>query len=293
MVVFGEAELDQIYRKYYRPLLGYFRTHVPCSEKEAEVLVQETWESVLKRYTEDPEKGGYNPAIAGFYTYIKSGFAYCIVLRERQKRMRRGLGDTWIEAAEAKKSLFAYLELLRLLFLCGGYPHQQLAFGYSKVIFGRQSDRGIEGNPARVDRECGDKPLAELAKSFFDDYIKESAIDDPCYLGLLKACARPLQERLSFSVEELLALDRASRERYIALHRCLVSRTCLRDYYASHKKGYVSAVPDWCFKVTAKLQACLDREGEANAKGGSPAGQKRFRVCGRCKLRHLSPCNLK
>ncbi len=316
MAIFSEEQWEQLFLKYHRPLIGYFRAIVPCSEEEAEDLVQETWASVYTKYSNDPGEGGYDPSIAGFYTYVKHGFARYIALRKRRQlgKLKESPldADVWseqnlnppdsedpgperilIELEKARNRFFAVLELLKLLFLCGGYPHQQLAFGYSQTIYGRQSNRGIEGNPAKVDLKCGEKTLDTLSRSFFHDYIQESGIDDLHHQKLIKSCLDPLTTRLPSSIEELMRLDRASLEHYKKLHPNRAAQTCLRDYYAEHKKGYTSAIPDWCNKVARKIRSCSNlkqdpESGDETFVGPQQTGECLYR--NRCKLRHLPPC---
>ncbi len=317
MTTFSETQWEQIILKYNRPLVGYFQAVVPCSKEAAEDLAQDTWLKVFKQYYKEPSEGGYDPSIAGFYTYVKQGFARYLAMQKRRELGKNrevileentrgdkmstqpgseimGPESIILIIEENKDKLNSFIELLRLLFLCGGYPHQQLAFGYSQTIYGRQSNRGIEGNPARVDRECGNKPLKNLSEAFLDDYISESEIDDPYQLERVKSCLQPLSQRLTFSVADLMQHDHASLKHYKMIHQFDTAQTCLRDYYAAHKKGYTSAIPDWCSKVTRKIKSCLDTQLDLKTGSNPKTGPYKTGECpiqNRCKLRHLPPCN--
>jgi len=75
-----------------------------------------------------------------------------------------------LDAAVAEEAcrlrLAALLELHRLTLLCGGYPHEQLAFLFAKSLYGQPSNRAIEGDPERVDREHGSTALGDLLETY-------------------------------------------------------------------------------------------------------------------------------
>ena len=141
-----------------------------AAEEIAQNVGLEAWKSM----TESPEEGGFDQSKGVFYSYIINRFAKFHVLQWRRRKARsveiltgfeggdggrafklpdgRGLApDERLEKEEELRLLVAgYAELFRILFLCGGYPHQQRAFGLSKHVFGRKSRRGIEGAPELV-----------------------------------------------------------------------------------------------------------------------------------------------
>ena len=94
----------------------------------------------------------------------------------RLKRFYRGREDlAWgmqrlaehehdiMDAEEERRLKFEALRLnMVITFLCGGYPHQLLAFGYSKLIYGTPSPRRIEGKAAKVDEEHSAESLENL-----------------------------------------------------------------------------------------------------------------------------------
>jgi DNA-directed RNA polymerase specialized sigma24 family protein len=288
------AAADRLVRTWQAPLLGWVRSRVGPARADADDIVQQVWLDVFANLGASGEEGGYDPRRSGFLTWLLGRFVRYRVLQWSSERAagRRtggldGAGEPAdrgpsgpVEAAAARDLLArrarSYSESFRLLFLCGGYPHQQLAFAFSKLLHGRPSPRAVEGSADVVHQHYGPVPLGPLLDRFWSDYRQELTEADAGTLAGLLAGLEPVRDRLALPVEEVLCGDRASLLCCAAESR---SRACgevrLMDFYAGHARGHTGAIPDWCFKVERRTRALL---------GGSAD------PCLRCKLRRLPPC---
>jgi hypothetical protein len=242
-------------RTYQAPLEGYLLGKIRGDRKAAEDLAQEIWTDVWQDLPRPAAEGGYDPGKGKFYTFVINRFARFKVLQWRESRSRsktiplpRGADESHDSpllpddstpppdrAVEQREELhrkhLAFSELFRLVLLCGGYPHQQLAFGFSKHVLGQRSDRAMEGSPERVDREYGDLPLSRLLEAYWKRYREASCIDDEELIRSLSECLVPVGGRLSLSVEALFQNDHASRKQYGKLLGMQAGGTSLRNYY--------------------------------------------------------------
>jgi len=95
--------------------------------------------------------------------------------------------------------------LLRIAFLCGGYPHQQFSFGFNWLIYGRLHERAargeavarrLVGSPADVADNHVNAPFSTLHADLRNAYLKTSllgdAVIDTCMEPLVDACLRRL-----------------------------------------------------------------------------------------------------
>jgi hypothetical protein len=209
------------------------------------------------------------------------------IVLEKKEELRK-------QAEKLRRIYLAYGELLRWLFLCGGYPHQQLAYAFSKLIFGHESNRGIEGSPQRLRTEYAEIPLVSLQRVFWESYSKESRIPGDI-LNTCKCHMHPLDKRLTLSVKELTRLDHASNNQFAPFLNSMVAETFFKQYWENHRSGFISAVPDWCYKVKQRLLCLFGLEKTAEEKDlirslvteEKAIGNKH---CNRCKLRHVAPC---
>jgi DNA-directed RNA polymerase specialized sigma24 family protein len=297
----GDREaFGRLVAEFHKPLIGYVRARTGLPLGEAEDLVQETWARVLVLMRRSESEGGYDCHKGSYYTFLTQCVAKYAVLqqlggptstRERpvpfgveregqttEPTDRSGSGpDSCLQAAEEiRLRHVTFLELFELVFRCGGYPHQQLTFAFSKLIAGKESRRGIEGTPTSVDSAYGTRPLAALLGDFFHAYMTESRIEDADTLRHLQRSVEPVRGRLGLKVEELFRFDKASLEYLAGLAGRTAGHTRLRDYYSGHQAGPAAAISDWCNKVKNRVQKVLtDGPG----------------ACGHCKLRGVPPCN--
>ncbi|MBC7248054.1 MAG: hypothetical protein H5T73_09780 [Actinobacteria bacterium] len=270
-------------------------------------VVQEVWEQFLLRLRRPPGERGYDPSrIAHPGSFLKWLREYFVVPKiwELGKKAAKAVppeslgGDDelrWVVDGETptpeevmmlarrvREELVASWWVLKLAFLCGGHPHQQLAFGFSKLIYGKESPRGVEGNPKKVDAEHGATPLRPLGEEFLSAYAAASQLGEEA----VRECLGPLRERLPLTLDEIMALDRASSRRYAELLPSRAADTCLRDYYRLSRRGYTAAIPDWSYKLEKRVREVLGVFAESEAAASSRARD----AYGRCKLRQLPPC---
>jgi hypothetical protein len=207
--------------------------------------------------------------------------------------------DIAIEAEEKLRlTNSAFLELLRLIFLCGGYPHQQFAFAYSKLIYGLPSHRSIEGAAEKVHLENGDIPFKTLITTFWNAYKSASQLDAQI-LQIADHHLDPIRLRLPLEVGKILKFDNASKTQFEKLLSKKTGETCLNNYYAGHKGSFTAAIPDWCYKVEKRIRTILTCEKDTSSDDavGTIIQQKNAastqpKSCNHCKIKHLPPCNL-
>lgn len=271
-------------------------------------VIQEVWASFIYRLRIPADQGGYDPAKITSPASLLAWMKTFIVLPKIHE-LRRQLIRSIPQGSEVEKEALdenlperedlnpeqmmlieeemlrlvkAYDQLIHITFLCGGYPHQQLAFAFSKLIYGVESSRGLEGKPQRIDELHGTASLLDLSREFCRAFAERSQFNQDDIDGYME----PLKLRLPFKIAELMALDHASLEQFKDMLEELAESTCLRDYYSKASKGYTSSIPDWSYKVEKRVRDVLgiSRDEETSEGRFDP------RSCSRCKLRHLPPC---
>ena len=314
----GEPKaFDELARQYQGALLGYVRARVPASSLDPEDITQRVWVAVWKGLRQSPEDGGFDPTKGSFYSFVLGRYARFFVLRAREEggkhrressidELQERLGeagelpdhsgtepDSSLEAAErVRLRLQAFAEIFRIVFLCGGYPHQQLAFGFSKYLYGQYGDRA-----QRVHTRHGSTALEQLTDDFWKACQQVTEIPGGMARGQLRDSLKPLEERLSLAIENLMALDKASLVHFAGLAGMTAEQTCLEDYYSQRKGGYTAAIPDWCYKVERRVREVLglgEMMPESQILGhlDPTSGEDPIRegACSRCKLRRVPPC---
>lgn len=292
-------------RALERPLAGFIRQWVGPHEPEADDIAQRIWMEVWTKLRRSEAEGGFDPEKGGFYSWVLN-YTAIYVLRRWFSERKRILDREMIEsefgisseeeaggrsmddfpdtrpappaALAIEEEMRARLKAMDLLmtttFLCGGYPHQQLAFGFNKLIYGKSSRRGIEGKPLRLDNDHGSKDLRLLAKAFLEDYVSLSLLPR----RRIELCLAPITSRMDSRLKELFEKDQASAKQFPAPGALdkQVGGTRLKNYYSDRGPSY--SIPDWCYKVEQRIRHLR----------GEPDKEK---ACIRCKLRHLPPCS--
>jgi len=312
-----QEAFGQLVDHYQKPLGGFISSSV--GNQHVDDIAQDVWSRTYEAIQRDRRDGGYDPTKGRFYTWVINYVAIPRLKDWRRSQSRNarlaGLledqkgGPTAATAAtsedweptiilEAEEQLrlkvMAYCELFRLTFLCGGYPHQQLAFGFAKHIYGEQSTRTMEGDPRRVDIEHGNEPLRGLLDKYWDSYRTVSQIDDVDVLRSLWESLEPVRVRLPFTVE---ALIRPLSDCLQPVRGHAVAQTCLRNYYIREDEDHTHPISHWCDRLQERVREmlCLKKEAsedeniqrivQRQGKGPiQPTG------CNRCKLRHVLPC---
>ena len=167
----------------------------------------------------------------------------------------------------------AFLELFELFLRYGGYPHQQVSFAYSILIWGKAKSKrsrgsGKEGRPAltafgtgkvpvtgdpdRVVEEVGPRPLRTSCSDMMDEIRLGMALDD----GFLTRAAGPLYSRLELTGSKLFSRDATSRRLFSSLEEQLIGDTRLREYFGKDQRKSIS---DWTRTVKERVKkAFLD-----------------------------------
>ena len=310
----SQDALEELADVFHGPIRGCVQGK-GLSPHDAEDVAQNVWIEVQKRIRMPSEDGGYDPDRARLFTYTSRIASSRVVdwWRERQ-RAPRAVDDSADEddnesrqpvtdpeedpsqiVERLERLLFVNRELFRLAFLCGGYPHEQLAFAFVKLI---------DQKPTDVESAHGRKRLGELVEEFLESYrlatrfAQEEFNKYPPLLG-------PLRARLSLAVG--LLFERApedTRDLVAALAQELVLSTRMQDYCA--RTGPTHPFSYWTHSVARRVRKVLGVESrekqpdelEDEVLGelmGRQEGDGRVEPlprqgCNRCALREVPPC---
>jgi len=318
----NQEAFGKLVNAYNKMLIKHIQLRIENDSVKAEDIAQATWLRVLERIDRyDPNKGS-------FYNYVVKVFARKEIglFWEEQKKINIS-SEQDNEIAEIQPSIEiidkrmlpddimlykeylrlqkqAYFRIFQLLFLCGGYPHQQLAFAYSKLIYGSQRasngikgsariEGRIEGDSKSVDRKHGNTDLRNLTNSFLHDYSSLAGLG-PREIQELNEYMLPVKTRLNVKVSSLFSLSYVLLEQLQPLHDMDVGCTSISDYY-TQKRGADKSIPDWCNKVIKSINAALGIDINTDMSEYinmlSCEDKKRSSNCSQCKLRHVAPCN--
>ena len=309
----GDREaFDRLVGKYNKPLMGFIRARVKgCNECDLEDISQTVWEDVCKKLRLSAEEGGFDPLKGGFYTYLIRCIAEYKVRQWLGSRKRyietpvkfgEDEGDMRLPGTESEDDpynavelaeelhmrLKAYELLFRLTFLCGGYPHQLLAFGLTKLISGRRTNRAIEGNNLEFYNRNKYSSLAALNSDFRERYRDESVFGSDRLENFL-AHLEPLETRLKLKIKDLMALDGASLGYNADIAEKTAADTLLANYCekdneagARSDRDISNAISNWCYKVMLHVK---------NRVSGTAGGEYDVRTdkCGHCNFRRICP----
>jgi len=160
-------------------------------------------------------------------------------------------------------------ELLEVFYAQGGYPHQQLTFGFSVLLWGRagrkakraSADSGkvpITGDSGRVIDECAEKPLEALAGTLAEELSGALGVSHEW----LNSLQTPLLERLKETLAALTEGDARSRKVYERLLERVAGGTRLEEYFGRNPQESVAnwtrQVKDRIRRVYADTQASAD-----------------------------------
>lgn len=308
-VLGGDREaFNQLVLRYNESLVGYLSTF-NSTRSDADDVAQKVWLWIwTHRARYDPAKG------KTFYDWVR-GIARNVRRRPKLNRPieQPGIPDNvdtegtpvahgapkqtpvtiLIEEERLHQLHLAYSELFRLLFRCGGYPHEQLGYALAKLIYGRQSNRTIEGDAVAADTEYGMVELEQLAKLFCEEYQAAMGLRTSAWPVFPGEDLRPLQIRLTYTVQEMRPRQTGALS---TIQGTVVAYTHLRDYYARGNRK-THPISDWCSRVEGQLRRIVgaskmrqNKCTDGNAPVQCPRAVK-ARVCNRCKLRNLRPCS--
>lgn len=292
----GDFDLERLVRDYHKPLVTCVSVRIYCfggRESDAEDIAQEVWLDVSQKNNTTQKEGAYDPKKGAFYTYLL-GFAKNKIKQWKDKRPEP-MGTLLVRFTEPGMLGVvsdAYSKLFCIVFKCGGYPHEQLSFAFSKHIYGQASSRAIEGSSAKLESKHGDTRLDKLLDEYWQSYISISGLQDE-ELQRLAHCLEPVRLRMGLKVKELMSLAPAALKFYARHKNKQVARTCLRDYYANSHRSSSSVISDWCYGVEDKVRRVIGINKDKLSKDILETVAKSVtddKECGRCKLRIVSPC---
>lgn len=154
-----------------------------------------------------------------------------------------------------------YMHLLELTLTNGGYPHQILAFMYSKVIFPcveRKSKRA-SGYPEKVVSELFDIYLKELSLKLENEYRKYSFLAEEQVAYIFKPfhykITRPLKDILHEKTD-FYTWNTIKQKGYL---NEAAGNTIMRHYCRNETdSGYLTGmVTNWCYKVRKRVGNCF------------------------------------
>lgn len=288
--VAGDERAFEALRQQYRSgLRGYILSRAlrPISGDDLDDIEQQIWLAVFQALSEyDAQKGS-------FYAFVKNRVAKWEVLHWNPNQRLTWLEDqdedvrdsllTDAESDPAKLQELETMErirvdafhlLTRVLFLCGGYPHQQLSFAFLKLIYA--GGQKAQGSAAQVVDNHADKELGDLAREFVIHYRKLSGLTDSEMARSITSLL-PLKDRLALKVGELMASDKASSQQSEHLAETVIGETRLSDYFSENGQKPTAAVSDWSYGVQKRIMSVVSEGSEGKA-------------CVRCKLRTAAPC---
>ncbi|MDH7576943.1 MAG: sigma-70 family RNA polymerase sigma factor [Bacillota bacterium] len=303
-----EAAFTQLKQSFDRAVSGYINSIIE-QKGDAEDILQNVWTSVwLNINLYKPEIARFYTFIRMIASYeIRNYFKRLKKRREKEnlfsdlagpadvdpenapaediivESLRRKQAGTWkweenieeelINKERAEEANDFYLSLLRTVFSIGGYPHQVIAFAFSKLIFpcDLSSDKNTTGRksgcPERVVRELFDKPLEQLSILLEQLYIKYSGISKDEISQVFEILHLKMDKTLSEVVDEKLDKTTWNLLRAKGLLGEKVGRTSLRDYYETNNssrgdEGGINqkrrkpedAVSDWSYKVQQRVK---------------------------------------
>ena len=284
------AAIGRLFARLQKPLIGYLMTHARCTRMDAEDALQEVWAKLWAEFSNPASTDRYDPAKGGFYSFIINRYLKFAVRRHNELAANRRFITVSDEVSEddapqtislpaddpspeesvlaseaARLKSRAFAECFRITFAYGGYPHQVLAFGYSKLILGRgtkskelsevdgKRSRQVEGSPLKLDEMHGANALSQVARSFRSDFAEAAGLPDQALEPLFRHL-EPLETALTREVKEISEGNQAFQSAHLDKLDRLVGNTCFREYYGS--RG-IQAIPDWCDKVRRRVMARL------------------------------------
>lgn len=180
-----------------------------------------------------------------------------------------------------------FLALLAVLLRDGGYPHQQIAFGYSVLLWGkakrprragarpraRAEKVDVTGDPERVAREVGPEHLLAAGVGFRREIEAREALDP----RTLDEAFRPFDHRLGLTCAELFAGDPSSRALFARLADERVSATCLHLYFGAKPER---SIAEWSRAVKERVRrALLGGSVDRRAKSPMPRTEAPTSTC--------------
>lgn len=279
---------ERLVAKYQRALVGFLLGRAAMPREDAEDMAQNIWLRAIPDLSRPVADGGYDAQRGSFYTFLIHRYAKFSVMQFIEAKRRKpqysfSADDDDLSAAdlpsgdddpeqymllreELEERHAALCQCFRMTFLYGGYPHQVLAFGYSKLIYGQLTQRErepvrkdvrrrreVEGDPKRLDAEHGSDTLDFVEQEFWNAFKRISNLNETT-LQAIDLAMQPTRDRLKLTVAEMSRGNKAFLEHHSHLAEQRVGQTTVRDYYGA--RG-LNAITDWCDKVQNRVRERL------------------------------------
>jgi hypothetical protein len=168
-----------------------------------------------------------------------------------------------------------FLKLWIVLWRDGGYPHQQLAFGYCKMIYGDTpgSKGRSAGAPTEVCKKHGRTNLDALADHFFNDFLGAADVSEGTRTAKgMRAAMKPLFDRLGqlFGALVVLLMPHDDCRRYGPLAKIRTGETSMSSYV---DRGDLQGrhISDWSDKVRKRIIRTILSRYKDDSTFSSPA----------------------
>ena len=168
------------------------------------------------------------------------------------------------DAASRASQIFR--ELFEVFLRFGGYPHQQVAFGFSIVLWGKAKQTEVErvetqkvplsGDPDRVVNEMGPEALGDAS----DVMLREVQARMKLAADYLERVSRPLHFRLALEVSELFEKDTTSKRTFASLAGRTTQETRLDEYFGKDPR---KSIADWTRTVKERIRKVFEDEEAA------------------------------
>ena len=300
----SESAYQWLQDRFHLALVGVVAEKTGWEHDHARQAVDEVWKEERTCLLREPGEGGYGATGRGsFHFYV---WNHCIPWAKHYERNTRGGAvegndriplnpvkvfrdehrweplagpdgrprevpvppkDSAGRTAEEGASSEAMFVLLEVVFLPDiGYPHQQLSFGFSKLIYGRPSKGGgMYGDPTQTVEKHAVVDFAVLTADFASAYAGLIVLT-PADEARIQDALEPLRARLPATVAEMVRGDGESEEQCAGFAGRPVGETRLEDYFAAWNGNGVTAVTNWSNRVKERVKRWL------RARGPTPEG---------------------
>ena len=219
------------------------RNNLPSSSIED--ICQNTWIEVWQTI------GKYDPGKGRFYTYLRLKARN--QLSEYIKKEQKSTQHILIQDMSADNTTDFHQYLLETTFREGGYPHQLIAFAFSKLIF--QSDTNLlrsSGYAKKVALELFEIPLHFLYLRLVNEYTQLSGLSTE----VIDSAFQPLSQKLLQPLNQLVnpKNDRSTWDHLInrnSIH--LIAANTMLCYY-SQSGNYERDVALWSYSVLKRVR---------------------------------------
>lgn len=166
----------------------------------------------------------------------------------------------------ARRASQVFRELFEVFLQYGGYPHQQVAFGFSILLWGKAKQTEVErvesqkvplsGDPDRVVKEIGPAALGDASEAMLREVQARMKLA-PEYMDRV---AEPLRYRLALQISDLFLRDTTSGRAFAALADRRTLETLLQQYFGKDPR---KSIADWTRTVKERVRKVFEDEDAA------------------------------